>query len=301
MNREKGFILILVLWIVAILSFMVLSFQSHLRWRVRGLQRYKIILRETELARSGIQIALGVLSYNPHPSFTTLFDIWHNSQDYVKNTENGKIKVKVEDVESRLNINKMDYRRWWILLRENEIGEEDAQFLINAIFDFTDKDNLKRANGAEEGDYIALGYHCKNAPFEDTRELLLVKGISKELYSKISPLFTVYGDGYVNVNTAPYRVLHFLFDGDDIPVNEIMRARKEKKGIKDIKDLKDIIGKGMYSEYRNLLTLYSSYFTITSYGKIEKVPYTVEAKMVVKRHLSSLKAIYYNEEIVYGK
>ena len=301
MKKRDGFVLILVLWIVAILSFMVLSFEANLRWRVKILERDKYEQRETELARSGIQIALGVLSYNPHPSYTLPSDRWKNSPYY--HIKNGKelIQVDVADVESKLNVNKMDYRRWWNILRENGVAEEDAQFLVNAIFDFIDKDNLKRSNGAEEEQYRALGHHCKNGPLEDVRELLLIKGITRELYKKIAPLFTTYGDGYINVNTASKEVLHFLFDGDDIPVNNILRARREKKGIKSMGDLRDIIGKGIYSEYRASLSLSSSYFIITSYGKIEGVPYSVISKMVVKRYLSRLKALYYNEEMAYGR
>ena len=67
-----------------------------------------------------------------------------------------------------------------------------------------DEDSDPRENGAEDGYYqgLAQGYACKNAKFQILEELLLVKGMTQEIFNKASMHLTVYGNGKVNLNTA---------------------------------------------------------------------------------------------------
>jgi hypothetical protein len=80
--------------------------------------------------------------------------------------------------------------------------------------------------GAEDEYYTHLSqpYACKNAPFEVPDELLLVKGINREIFDKIKPFVTVFGAGPANINTASRETLAAL-GLDERTVSKILDYR----------------------------------------------------------------------------
>ena len=54
-------------------------------------------------------------------------------------------------------------------------------------------------------------------------EILLVKGMNKEIYDKLINFVTIYGDGAVNINTASKEVLEALGLADSL-VDKILRC-----------------------------------------------------------------------------
>lgn len=112
------------------------------------------------------------------------------------------------------------------------MGVEDDP--TDAILDWLDTDNDARTEGSESDEYQSLEspYSCKNGPMDSIEELLLINGITPDLYfncnrtttgyeSVVDPLYpnqlsvglsdllTVHGDTYgrINVNTARAEVL----------------------------------------------------------------------------------------------
>ena len=71
---------------------------------------------------------------------------------------------------------------------------------------------MPQKNGKENDYYRSLEhpYDCKNSDFEVKEELLLVAGVTPEMFDKIKDCVTVYGQGAVNVNTATLPVLMAL-------------------------------------------------------------------------------------------
>ena len=63
--------------------------------------------------------------------------------------------------------------------------------------DWRDKDNLHRLNGAEDDYYLSLPqpYKCKNGDFTSIEELLLVRGVTPEIfYGGLKDMVAVYQD-----------------------------------------------------------------------------------------------------------
>ena len=95
------------------------------------------------------------------------------------------------------------------------VAKED---ILNAVKDWIDADSVVTANGAENAYYQGLGKSTtvRNGPMESIDELLLVRGISRELYRGtperpgLARFLTVYGEGSININTAPKEVLRAL-------------------------------------------------------------------------------------------
>lgn len=103
---------------------------------------------------------------------------------------------------------------------------------VDAILDWLDYDDgdSTEPDGAESDYYLSLEspYACKNGPMDSIEELLLVKGITPELYfgngeeksgvlpqEPLSEYLTVHGDweGRVNVNTAREEVISAIIGG----------------------------------------------------------------------------------------
>ncbi|NLN94418.1 MAG: general secretion pathway protein GspK [Candidatus Hydrogenedens sp.] len=103
---------------------------------------------------------------------------------------------------------------------------------VDAILDWLDYDDgdSTEPDGAESDYYLSLEspYPCKNGPMDSIEELLLIKGITPELYfgnaeeqsgslpqEPLSEYLTVHGDweGRVNVNTAREEVISALVGG----------------------------------------------------------------------------------------
>jgi general secretion pathway protein K len=118
--------------------------------------------------------------------------------------------------------------RIFFQLRDPELGVDPVDAILDWL-DYGDSDE-ERPEGAERDYYAGLEipYPCKNGPMDSVEELLLIPGITPELYygkpkevqkaaeqkdaPPVLPLtayLTVHGDwqGRVNVNTAEYDTL----------------------------------------------------------------------------------------------
>jgi type II secretory pathway component PulK len=135
------------------------------------------------------------------------------------------------------------------------------QAAVASILDWIDKDDVPNPDGAEKEYYASLSpaYICRNGPLESVEELAFIKGITPERYFGTLPreppvdlndpgpqpadateeegtpglgeLLTIYGDGRINLNTAPAAVLRTLPLLSEAAVKEILahqqpRARK---------------------------------------------------------------------------
>ncbi|MCF6323267.1 MAG: type II secretion system minor pseudopilin GspK [Gammaproteobacteria bacterium] len=161
--------------------------------------------------------------------------------------EGGRVAGQIEDLQGRFNLNnlvidlppnpqggqqavqqvsQLDMDRLQRLLRGLGL-DENLRF---AILDWIDEDTIPSIPGGAE-DFIYLGrelpYRTPNARMVSTSELLLINGISREIYDTLSLHVTVlpeYTD--INVNTASSEVLTALssewISGD---VDQLIDAR----------------------------------------------------------------------------
>jgi type II secretory pathway component PulK len=132
----------------------------------------------------------------------------------VRNPWTGQMQMRygVEDEEGRFNVNVIDGKRIAKFIEVVAEAEEDqAKEIAYAIVDWRDtNDSLSDPKfGAEDDDYEDLDppYEAKDQPFESLDELLLVRGMTPEIFERIQPFVTIYGPGTVNINTAPMEVL----------------------------------------------------------------------------------------------
>ena len=102
--------------------------------------------------------------------------------------------------------------------------DEGALININLV----STDVLKRLPGLDE-DLAKNIMESTRRSFKRKEEVLLVEGITKDIYNKFKDLITVYGAGKININSASSEVLSALGLDDEL-INIIMRFRKEYIG-----------------------------------------------------------------------
>jgi type II secretory pathway component PulK len=151
------------------------------------------------------------------------------------NSENLSVYVGTFDEERKININTAGLstlaRLFKIVLGYDDMA---AQELAASIIDWRDPDSLLTIpiGSAEDSYYrnFPYAYEAKDGPFEVLQELLLVKGMTNEVFEKIKKYITIYGDGKININTASAEVLAALGLSNTL-VSKIIAFRCGEDGI----------------------------------------------------------------------
>lgn len=238
------------------------------------------------LGRSGIEIAKWILEQQRRipgeGAYDSLNQFWANgigNPDLYEDPfigldlqhipiGNGSIRIEITDCDRRLNLNTTPEPLLELALQTLGAGAGEASSIAAAIADWRDRDDLENVRGgAEKPYYLGLNppYAPKDGPFDDVSELLLVRGITPQLYwgdhqrnaqtqrqrsrsnqpdpsvagdtgIGLSEVFTAISSGRINVNTAPESVLRVVFGGDTGMPAQILQRRAGPDGIDGTSD-----------------------------------------------------------------
>lgn len=177
-HKNKGLVIIAVLWMVVVLMVMaaILGRKSRLDMKV-CLARMEAV-RCKWACRAGIEKAIAVLNEDETEN-DSLLDLWSDNAEDFNDVMLNKcwFTVRVIDESSKLNIN--------TITKEQLLGLPDmVEEIADAIIDWRDSDDTPSGGGVESGYYEGLtyGYWARNGPFRTIRELLLVKDVTEELF-----------------------------------------------------------------------------------------------------------------------
>ena len=186
--------------------------------------------------------------------------------------------IQIIDLERKFNINRAaeDSMGKFPLEKTFELMGVDtglSPYLIDAIKDWRDTDDNRRVSGAESDTYEAKtpSYTAKNGPIDDLRELLLIEGITPEIYwgsrakqiaadplqapstalrgaddeeeggedpllFGMADVFTAISTGYININTASGEVMQLVPGFDQTRVDLILQMRVGLDGVDGTED-----------------------------------------------------------------
>lgn len=224
-----GSVLVVAIWMVTILVIFVVSLSALVSGRLNSFKYFRDTNRASLIAYGAVNKTIAELNKEAKSSyFDTLSESWSNSPELFQEIKLGGGTATVSyqypqmdgepitfygcaDEEQRININRA-VTSVFVSLFTNTAGltAEDALKVACAVIDWRDADSIVRPDSGEDDYYMSLSppYHCKNGNFDLPEELLLVKGMTPEIYSKIKDNITVYGTGgRVNINTAPANTL----------------------------------------------------------------------------------------------
>ncbi len=129
-----------------------------------------------------------------------------------------------------------ELRRFFVALRV-DAGKADR--LAQAIMDWRDPDDLRRARGAERADYVHDGSPMlpRNGPFPTIEELGYVKEMTPEILTLARPHLTLLGTGQVNLNAAPRPVLLALVGIGEEAAGVLLRHQEARRPIRSLAEL----------------------------------------------------------------
>jgi len=265
-RRNKGFVLFIVLVIVSALSSFLFSIYYLSRLTYRKTEELKDYAVSYHAAVSAVKIALKFLREDRN-GYDGEGDDW--AKPLIYNYRGIAVSVRITDECGKVNVNAVNDPRIFGVLKRllNNIGAPSS--VADSIKDWIDRDNFPEPEGAEEDYYEGLGYRPDNGPMKSLGELLYVKGINERLFKKLNNYLTVYGNGKINVNSAPKEVLLALSpDMSPEAADSIIEARP----ITEIARLRELPGitQELYFEIRPLITNRCNYFRIeatASYGE----------------------------------
>jgi general secretion pathway protein K len=256
---HEGMALIIVLWVLTLLSVLALEFCFSMRTELNVTRNQKEKEQLYYYAQGGIQRGIAELIYRSDPLLhqkriapkiedTGEFEKeWKcDGTPYAVSFQYGDAEVKLKSESGRINLNRApDQLLRKVLSYFVELGEQ-RDVIVDSILDWRDADDLHRLNGAENDYYRSLAepYDCKDADFDTVEELLLVRGITPELfYGKktkgedgqeipaigLKDVFTVFSTSVaLDVNLAPLEVLTVFFGIPSETAKKIVEAREEK-------------------------------------------------------------------------
>jgi general secretion pathway protein K len=239
-EEERGFALLIALWLIVIVSAMSLELGIAARERRRATANVLEGGRATAAADAGIAEIHELLARRLAGS--GVVDPWAGSDRFSIDTSDlglSRYAVHLEDVGAFLHLNRAgeaELRRLLVALRV-DAGRADR--LAQAVLDWRDPDDLHRARGAELEDYVKAGAAVlpSNRPFDRIGELRHVSGMTAEVYRRVRPHLTLLGTGRVNLNAASLPVLLALPGMTESAAAVILRRRAGSHPIRNLDEL----------------------------------------------------------------
>ena len=333
-GNNRGIALLMVISVTTILIATALEYNRRARFAVISTAAARDRLTLSQMAASGIHAAMALLAKDRAESnIDSLQEGWANP-DKINELlseipfDDGTLAVTISDEMGRIQVNALvtfpDSRNFNDSQRQllerylnyfRDAGEEtpeDSQppAIINSLKDWLDSGDdeaITGLSGAESAYYqdLSPSYSSRNGPIADINDLLLVKGITAELFygstekPGIADSLTVYGmtpgagtsftfPGKININTAELPVLVAMLPSENADLAQaFFELRQEAATEKDAPDLSDptwyknIAGFGGINLDTKLITIASDIFRIISEAKVNDSVLTATA--VVQR------------------
>jgi len=288
-SNSGGMALIMAMIAIFVMSALVAGFALSMKVEARLAHNADSEQQLLWLGRSGMELARYVLSQQltiPNEPYDSLNQKWAGGSGSLAESNSvlssisldnypvgdGTVSIKIIDLERKVNINTAinpaNSQMIQQALTLMGVDASDISVVSDSIKDWIDSDDLPLAAGAESDYYqgLPVPYYAKNAPIDDLSELLLVKGVTPEMYwgsnaTNHTPsvfqhklgfgtapgqapdypfglvnIFTPISSGQINVNTADVNVLQMIPGVDQSMAESIIKQRAGPDGVDGTED-----------------------------------------------------------------
>ena len=214
-SEQKGFVLVLTLWVMVIVSIAAAYFAERVTRSVELVQQSRQSVQgliDMSSTRAEMFYRLGTNSMTEYGLGRGNTAISLDNRPY---RGFGETVVQLQDNRGLLNLNLADDGSLQLFLGFMGIPADQRGRLIDTLHDYIDADNLRRLNGAEAEDYLALGLEPppnRNliTPWEAAR--IIGWRDHPELWGngKLVEFTTTGLSVGINPNTAPVEVLETI-------------------------------------------------------------------------------------------
>jgi general secretion pathway protein K len=202
-DASDGFIVVAVLWILAALAALAMTYGVYVNATAFALADYDVRLQAQELAMAGVELAVYRLTENPQARPA--------QGRFAFRLGNAAVAVDFRSESGRIDLN---FAPWQLLVGLFTVlgsEQEAAEDLADRIIAWRTP-----ASGVADGEaflYRTAGksYGPRRDPFQHVNELGLVLGMTPNLANRALPYLTIYsGQAAVNVFNAAPEVLAAL-------------------------------------------------------------------------------------------
>jgi len=299
-SHSRGIALLITLLILVVLVLLVHRFAFSTRVHLASASIVRDAFQAETMALSGVEAALAVLDRDEDEEVDHMEEEWatfkgSGSLELKILPEEAAFTVAIEDESAKVNLN--------ALLKEDGGIDPSVEAQIrrlleilglptdrmDALLDWVDPDDDRRAQGAESSDYQALDppYPCRNGPLRTLGELELVLGWAELLQAQtkdgrtLAHFLTVAPtDGRLNLNTASSEALQSL----DPDLNEALAARiialREEAPLETPESLLLVPGmtQELFQRIQTRVKVSGGPFTIKSTGIYRRARIQIEAQ-----------------------
>jgi general secretion pathway protein K len=241
---RRGFALIMVLFILAMLSTIALHFVSATRQNSALARNLKEETASYYMAVSGYHEAVGYILADNDMSVDFIDsegNFWLDPKVQPitgeRTDETGEVIISISDENAKLNINTARITQLRQLFEYAGFSQDEINEIIDSILDWKDSDTEHHLSGAEDEYYEDLDppYKAKNAFFDVPDEILLVKGLSGDVFSdpdnvqSVLPYITTFSRGTLNINAVSEELMAVL-GLSPVEIEAILKQRNEVSG-----------------------------------------------------------------------
>ncbi len=255
-KSEQGIALIIVMISIFVLTILAGGFAYSMKIETRLARNANNEAQLEWLGRSAIEKARWILMEQfkiTQEPYDGLDQVWAGGQGGIGTSNSplanvslnldspvGHADFTIVDLERKVNVNLANDMLLQQALSLAGVDAGESTPLVNAILDWIDPDDKTRNQGAESDFYQDYWpdhpYNAKNGPIDDISELLLIKGITPELFwggastnfqtyafnrqnrrgdvpveaVGLTNIFTPISSGKININTASPDVLQVI-------------------------------------------------------------------------------------------
>ena len=268
---NKSQALMFSLWILAILVVLTVSIGHRVSIGLRLVSYQKNRLSAYCAAKTGLQMGIIELEAHKDDVYNSLDQTWNTGIDSTGKNVFKDIElpagaktvfsINIIDEQSKININTASSILLANLILDTGLAANSLEIANNICAWRGDKD-------IGDTDYKDFGYDCKGNKFNNIYELLLVKGVTTEIFRAIQDLITAWpsDNATININTASEGVLGALINTafDDLKnkgvqvenptglLTAIITFRKTNNGY--FADPLDLTNLGLTDGQKNIIT-----------------------------------------------
>ncbi|HEX3627502.1 MAG TPA: hypothetical protein VH280_19010 [Verrucomicrobiae bacterium] len=266
--------------VIALLAIFVLTANAALLWYSMQVDMTLAVRSQNDpqliwLGRSGLELGRWILAAEANVSgepYDSLDEYWAGGPGGPGETNSplagismnhfqigdGWVSLKITDLERYANINTASPQLLNQALTAMGVDANEIPIVSDSVLDWVQQGDNPRLSGAKSSYYQSLNppYYCKEAPMDDISELLLVKGVTGEMYTGqgtakktaapkgfggapfedngyafgLRDVFTTFSDGKININTADANALQLIPGVDAAAAEAIIKARAGPDG-----------------------------------------------------------------------
>ncbi len=223
-HKQQGVAMIVVLWMIMVMMTLAASLLYATRTESSMVDYAQRMAKARAIADAATNYAVLQL-YLP----TDKRDLIIGGTPLIWPYQGATVEIRLIGENGLIDINTAQAPLLVQVLTQSGVEKQQAKYLVDAIEDFRDLDDLKHLNGAEDDDYAQAGLAAgaKDAPFERIEELQQVLGMTAPLYKKLTQYLTVSsGATGINPMLASRQILMILAEGNAAKVDAYLRERE---------------------------------------------------------------------------